>query len=179
MKLRHLAFAALLPLAACNNNPTNPFAGTVPTPMPGVPTTTSFDQKFMQQAAQSDMFEIQSSQLALTKARSPAVRKFASNMIDEHTRTTQQLTDMASRKAVLLPAELDPVLQQKMAVLQATNRTFDRAYMANQVAGHRDAVQNLNSEISGGTDPEVKAFAQQTLPIVQGHLDMARAIRAR
>jgi len=56
---------------------------------------------------------------------------------------------------------------------------FDREYMAAQTAGHRDTVQNLNSEIGGGTEAEVVAFAQQTLPTVQGHLDTARTVRAR
>lgn len=51
--------------------------------------------------------------------------------------------------------------------------------MAAQTAGHRDTVQNLNSEIGGGTEAEVVAFAQQTLPTVQGHLDTARTVRAR
>jgi len=32
----------------------------------------------------------------------------------------------------------------------------------------------LQTEASDGADPDIKAFAQQTIPTVQKHLDMAK-----
>ena len=37
----------------------------------------------------------------------------------------------------------------------------------------------LQQEAQQGTDPEVKAWAQQTLPILQQHLQMAEALEGR
>jgi predicted outer membrane protein len=42
-------------------------------------------------AAQSDAFEIASSQLALERSRNPAVRRYAQNMIQDHAMTSQAL----------------------------------------------------------------------------------------
>lgn len=43
------------------------------------------DTSFVRQAALSDMYEIQASQLAQTKATSADVKRFASRMIADHT----------------------------------------------------------------------------------------------
>lgn len=177
MKLPSLALAALLPLAACSPNPTNPMASTVPMPAPTVPSTSVQDQNFAMQAAMSDMFEIQSSQLALQKSRNPAVLRFAQTMIDHHTMTSQKLATLATQKGATVPMALDPVQQQRIAALDSSGRRFDRMYLAAQVTGHREAVQVYQTEIARGTDPEMKMLAQQTLPMIQEHLAMAGRIR--
>ena len=172
-----LFLAALLPLAACNSNPSNPFAATVPTPAPTVPSTSVQDQNFAMQAAASDMFEVQSSQLALQKSRNPAVRRYAQMMIDAHTRTSDTLKTLAGQKGAAIPSALDPMQQQKLSVLEAASRSFDREYLSSQSSAHQDAVQVFRTEVSSGTDPDMKAFAQQTLPDIEQHLAMARRIR--
>ena len=181
MKVTHLALLALLPLAACNSNPVDPFAATRPQPIPANPTASSQDQNFVALSAQSDQFEMQTSQLALQKSRRPAIRAFAQRMIDDHMQTTGQLTALAQQKGMTIPGPetLDPVLQQKLATLQAANRTFDRDYIAAQISNHQSAIQVAQTEISGGQDPDVKALAQNTLPIIQAHLRSAQQLRAR
>ena len=176
-KLAPWALLALLPLAACNTNSSSPFGQTVPQPVPA--TVFAQDQSYALQAANSDMFEIQSSQMALQKSRSPAIRRFAQRMIDDHTTTSQTLQTIAGQKGIALPTELDPPTMQKMSVLSAANRTFDREYLAAQVSGHRDALQNAQVESSSGQDPDLKMAAQQTAPMIQDHLNMAQRLRAR
>jgi len=48
-------------------------------------------QTYRMMAAQSDAFEIASSQLALERSRNPAVRRYAQNMIQDHSMTSQAL----------------------------------------------------------------------------------------
>ena len=176
-KLAPWALLAFLPLAACNTNSTNPFAQTVPQPVP--PTVFAQDQSYAFQAAGSDMFEIQSSQLALQKSRSLAIRRFAQRMIDDHTMTSQKLQAIATQKGIALPTDLDPTLAQKMTDLNSATRGFDRLYVADQVSGHRDALQNNQVEVRDGQDPDLKMAAQDALPIIQNHLTLAQRLRAR
>jgi putative membrane protein len=37
----------------------------------------------------------------------------------------------------------------------------------------------LQQEIQSGTDPDVKAFAQKTLPVIQEHLRMAQQLQGQ
>lgn len=178
MYARIAAVTVLLPLAGCGTTtPLNPMAATVPMPLTGVPGTTLQDQNFVSQAAHTDMFEIQSSQLALQQSHSRAVRAYAQQMIDDHQMTSQKLMALAASKTMTVPTTLDPTLDQQMSVLNTSARTFDRTYIADQVAGHQAAVSNMQAEIGTGTDPDLKMFAQQTLPMVQEHLRMAQRLR--
>ena len=176
-KLARWGFAiALLPLAACNPNPSTPMASTVPMPQT-LPTVSAQDQNFVQQAASSDMFEIRSSQLALQRSRSSAVRRMAQQLIADHTRSSHQLAALAQAKGIVLPTELDPEQQRMMMALENTRRIFDSEYARQQTFAHQAAITAYQTEISSGYDAELRGFAQQTLPILQQHLAMAQALR--
>lgn len=165
------AFAlTLLPVAACSSN--SPPMSAAPAAPPSLATA---DQTFINAAATSDANEIQQSQLADSKARNPRIKQYAAKMIADHTKTSQQLTTLAQSKgATVTPTPPDPAIQAKLDADKGA--AFDRDYMRDQVNGHMTAVQAFQDEIANGQDPDLKAFAQQGLPIIQQHLTMARQI---
>lgn len=176
-KIARWGFAlALLPLAACNSNPANPLASTVPLPQT-LPSVSAQDQKFVEQAATSDMFEIQSSQLALQRSRNPRTRSYAQRMIDDHTMTSQRLAQLAQANGIMLPTGLGPEQDRALAAIQNTTRIFDSEYFRQQALAHQNAIQTYQTEASSGYNNDVKLFAQQTLPTLQQHLQMAEAGR--
>ena len=127
----------------------------------------------MMKAAQSDVAEIQGGQVAKEKAWD-AVKKFADQMVTDHTKTSDQMKAMAQSRSVALPtapSAKDQKDMKKMATM--TGMDFDRAYMASQVHAHRDAVALFEKEAKSGKDAELKSFAATTLPALQGHLKMA------
>ena len=56
--------------------------------------------------------------------------------------------------------------------------SFDAAYTASQVQSTEQAIEQLQQEASATDVPEIKAFAEETLPKLQQHLQMARALQA-
>lgn len=168
------AFAlALLPVAACSSNSTGPMVDTTPPP----PALAVADQAFVTAAAASDAGEIQSSQLAATKAHGPRVKAYAAKMVSDHTATSQKLMAIAQAKGVTASATPTDMAQKMEAKLEADKpRTFDRDYVMGQVASHKSAVQVFQSEIADGQDADLKAFAQATLPSIQQHLKMAQRL---
>jgi putative membrane protein len=166
------AFAlALLPVAACSSSPPPVTAAPVPVPPP----LASVDQTFINAAAASDASEIQTSQLAQTKARSARIKTFAAKMVTDHTATTQQLTTIAQSKgATITPASADQQLQDKLTADKP--RAFDHDYINAQIAGHKAAVKLFQDEIANGQDADLKTFAQTTLPTIQQHLKLAEQI---
>jgi putative membrane protein len=168
--------AVLLAASACSSNP--PSVSTVPLPqtLPGV---SAQDQAFVNLAASSDLFEIQSSHLALQRSRNPATRRFAQRMIDDHTKSSQSLAALAPAKGLILPTGLDPEGQRRLAAIDNTRRIFDQEYFRQQGEAHQAAVQAFETEISSGYDADLRGFAQQTLPIIQDHLRMAESFRGQ
>ena len=176
--MTHLArwgFAlALLPLAACASNPP-------PAPMaaaPMMPMVSEADSAFATAAANSDMTEIQTSQLALQKARRPAVKQFAQQMITEHSQSTQRLMTIAQGKGIVLPTALDAQHQQMVDTLNPVpaGAGFDRQYLQGQVMSHQQTLAVMQQYAANGTDPELKAFATEMAPVVQAHLQMAQRL---
>jgi putative membrane protein len=144
---------------------------------PGSNRLSAADKQFMIQAAQGGMAEVQFARIANQKASSQTVRQYAQQMINDHTPANQELMSIAARKGVILPKTIGPQNQAiKRSLSQLSGTAFDRAYLrAAGVQSHTQQAALFQREAQQGRDPDVKAFAARVLPIVQGHLQMARA----
>lgn len=141
---------------------------------------TDLDRQFMIRAAQSDQTEIQTSQLALQRSRNQDVRAFAQHMIQEHTNSSKQLMQIAQQKGVTLPKDVGPDNRPLLTRLSSlSGAAFDRAYMEGQVQAHAKTQAEYQRYLNQGQDPQLRAFANTVLPIVTGHLQMARTMTAR
>lgn len=176
-----IAGVALLSLAACSQRAENA-ATTVQSAAQAqtTPTLSTTDATFINMAGTSGIEEVTFGQLAATKANGAAVRRFAQQMVSDHTMVNQQLESLAQRKQMTPPSSMDMRHEQLYQQLQGLKgRAFDRAYLNGQVQDHQMAVQAFQTEAQSGSDPEVKAFAQQYLPTLQQHLQMAQTLAGR
>ena len=129
------------------------------------------DALFVTTAAQSDLYEITSSELALERASSEEVRAFAQRMIDDHTATTEQLTPIAEALGVTPPAETTAAAQLDIAYLETLEgEAFDTAYMAQQRLSHEAAVAAFEIAAETAQDEALRAFATKNLPVIQAHM---------
>lgn len=132
---------------------------------------------YVEMAASSDMYEIQSSQLALSRAQNPAMRNFAQMMITDHTNTSQQL--MAAASAAGLPPmtpRLLPMHADMLARLQGlSGAAFDREYARQQLMAHQQAVSLHSNYAARGDTPALRVVASAAVPIVTRHLNLVRA----
>ena len=134
-----------------------------------------FPADYMAAASSIDLFEIRSSELALTRTQNPAIRDFARAMIADHQGTSAQLS-LAGRRLNLLPAAaLLPAHQAMFEELSASS-DFDAAYRRQQIAVHQAALK-LHSDFAGrGESPTLRAVARNAVPIVRRHLDLLRRL---
>jgi putative membrane protein len=131
---------------------------------------------FVNEAATSDMFEIQSSQLAAQRTQGD-VQSFANQMVTDHTKTTSELKALAPQENVSLPTQMTSSQQSMLDKLRGLQgNDFTKQYMDDQVGAHKDAVSLFERYGKGGDDNKLKAWANQTLPTLQHHLDMAQNI---
>jgi putative membrane protein len=56
---------------------------------------------------------------------------------------------------------------------------FDREYVRDMVQDHQKDVQEFQKEAQSGSNPQLKAFAQETLPTLQQHLQMAQQLESK
>ena len=133
-------------------------------------------QDFVTEAAQSDMFEIQSSKMALNSADAPT-KEFAQKMIDDHTKTTTELKGAVGKGEVqaTLPTAMSSSQQSMITKLRDLHGAdFDKQYHSDQVSAHKDAVSLFQRYANGGTDASLKGWAATTEPALEHHLQMAQ-----
>jgi len=134
---------------------------------------------YVTKAALGDMYEIESSKLALTKAQSPAVKKFAQQMIDDHTATTAKIeaTVAQQRLNITPPAALDDRRRGMIANLNGLSGTdFDRTYLDQQTAAHQEALLLHKGFAEGGDNGALKGVAAEIAPKVEHHLAMVKQL---
>jgi putative membrane protein len=134
------------------------------------------DKKFVEKAASGGLAEVQAAQLAQQKGKDQKVKDFAQQMITDHTAANDKLTSLAQQKGVTVPSELEAKDQKEVDRLgQLDGKKFDRAYLKAEVRDHQEMLSLLQKEAKSGKDPDLKSFAQDTIPTVQKHLDMAQS----
>src|ERR1700744_2152405 len=96
-------------------------------------------------------------------------------MITDHTQAQQNLIQLAKMKGYNLPPEATGGIQADLNLKNATT-AFDHLYVHNMLADHRNTVQMFANYAVTGKDPDVRLFAQQTLPTLKAHLKEIKAI---
>ncbi len=138
----------------------------------------SQDKMFMIAAEHSNLAEIKTSQLALTKTSKPELKEYAQKMIEAHTKAEDDLKQLAASKNVTLPGDPGADNKAKYAKMSTLNgAAFNANYMAVQKTGHDMTILAFNKEISGGKDADVKAYAVKYLPDIKDHDKMITALK--
>lgn len=151
-----------------------------PVGMASAKTLGSFTAKaFVDNAARSDMYEIEAGKLAESRASSPKIKAFAADMVAAHTKTTAGLKEaIASGKiGITPPVALDQRRQGMLDNLRASKGgEFDKRYVAQQIAAHQETLDLMRGYAENGDKDALKAAAAKTAPLVAKHLEMAKAL---
>jgi putative membrane protein len=133
--------------------------------------------KFAPVAAQGGMAEVEMGQLAIQRAADPAVKEFGQRMVTDHSRAGAELKTIASRKQIQLPTEISSSQKSMVDKLsKLSGAEFDKEYMSGMVKDPEEDAKEFQTQSNEGNDPDIKAFAAKTLPIIQEHLQMARTV---
>ena len=119
-----------------------------------------------------NLFEITAGDLAQQKGQSQGVKDLGARLKTDHTQLDQTVQQTASQLGVELPSE--PTADQQSVLDQLNNASgaeFDRLWVTSELAGHVQAIQATQTEISQGSEQSVVQLAQTALPTLQAHYD--------
>jgi putative membrane protein len=141
-------------------------------------TTSTSDNSFAQKAAQGDMAEVKLGELAEQKGTIPDVKNFGKRMVQDHSKNSQELQNVASRENVALPSQVNKTDQNTYDRLsKLSGEAFDRAYARDMVKDHTHDVSEFQKEANDGRNAAIKNYAAQTVPVLQTHLDLAKQMQ--
>ena len=148
--------------------------------LPALADVAGADARQLKRLAEANLAEIEAGKVAAQKATHSDVKKFAQQMVDEHTKQLQEIRKLAQAKKVELPSTPDAKHQRGLETLQGlSGASFDRRYMRMQIADHREARKLVERAAKRSADAELKAAAQKAAPAIDEHLKMAEDVAAR
>lgn len=133
------------------------------------------DQKFVKKAALGSLMEVQLGQMAQQSGESSEVKEFGRRMVEDHGRANSELSWLAQQKGWEVPTELDQKHQEKVEKLQQlSGQEFDQRYMREMVKDHTKDVRTFEKSREKVNDPDLQAFIDKTLPVLEEHLQIAK-----
>lgn len=138
------------------------------------------DKAFITDATQGGLLEIALANVAQTNGSTPDAKAFAVTMVSDHAKINDQLSVLAGKKGMTVPAQLDSSKKSKVDDFsKLSGAALDKKYARDMVEDHEDDVKDFQKASTSLSDPDLKAFAASTLPTLQHHLDMAKAMDAK
>jgi putative membrane protein len=129
---------------------------------------------FIHNASQANAAEVAFADLALQKTQNPDVKEFARRMSQDHQAANDHLRQVARMRSVAMNNSLDENHKKMMAFYQQLSGTeFDQQYMKDMLKGHLNVIALYEAAAYQPRPPEIKQYAQNTLPMLEQHLDHA------
>jgi len=133
------------------------------------------DQRFLTEAIQGDMAEVQVGKLAQQKSDNADVKQFGQMLEQDHGQHLDQAKQVASQVGVTPPSE--PSAEQK-AVYDKLNKlsgtAFDKQFAAAMVKDHKEDIAKFKK--AAKEKNPVGEFADKTVPTLEKHLQTAEAL---
>lgn len=137
------------------------------------------DRDFIAQASYVNRSEVELGTLAVSKGNSDAVRMYGSSMRTEHQPALDKLKGITSDLGADFPTGLDAENQAiKDKLMSLSGYAFDTAYIHSQIKGHQKAEALFQAEANNGKELRLKDYANDLLPHIRIHLQMADSIAA-
>ena len=157
--------------------PSTPSARSVPSsPMANGSGLARGDVKFIEQVAKDGLAEVELGKVAAKQAQDPAVKTFAERMVKDHTAANDKLKPIADAKNIVLPSAPDKSHRKEIdGLAKKSGADFDKAYMDHMLKDHKKDVKEFQKTAKSAKDPDVKNFAQTTLPTLEEHLRQAQS----
>lgn len=138
------------------------------------------DAQFLVDAAAISIEEIQLGQLAQTKSTDKEVKKIGKMMEDDHTKSLNELKELASKKGIAIPTSLTKDGQDAYNELNDKKENdFNEDYCEKMVKGHKDAISKFEKAATDAEDQDIKTWAAAMLPKLRMHLDNANVCESK
>ena len=137
----------------------------------------SAELDFVTRASNSNLFAIEESRLALDRTHNSGIRTFAGQSIGDHGKAQAELLTAAEGSGATVPTTLDPEHQARLTALQGRSALdFDKAYVADQVENHSNALTLYADYMLWGEYETLHALAVKRIPVSEAELKTAQIL---
>ncbi|MFD2720975.1 DUF4142 domain-containing protein [Hymenobacter monticola] len=137
-----------------------------------------YDSEFLTKAASGGMLEVELGKQVVARAITPQAKEFAQQMVDDHSKGNAELMALATKKNITLPTTLGDDHQKVLKeVTEEKGVKMDQKYLKEMLEDHEEDVKEYTDASIKAADPDIKAFAAKTVPMLKMHLDMVTKMK--
>jgi putative membrane protein len=134
---------------------------------------------FLADVIRGSVAEAKLGQLAAERGQSQQVREYGDMLRKDHTKSLEKASGLANEIGVPASSELTDRQRKQFESLQSlSGEEFDTTFLSQMVRDHQTDIAKFSAQAQNGSDPEVMAFAKDTLPTLQAHLKQAQSIQS-
>src|SRR3954470_8303563 len=141
------------------------------------------DKEFAKNAAMGGTMEVGLGKFVTENATDPDVKKFAQQMVDDHSKANDELKNLAQSKGLDLKEGMDKgdeMVKDKTEKLSKLNgNAFDLAYMNDMVDDHEKDIREFQEASKNADDKDLKKWADDKVDTLKHHLKMANDTREK
>lgn len=138
------------------------------------------DEKFVRDAVQGNLREVRMGELARERGGRAEVKEFGRTLAGDHSRSGADLKALAARKNIQVAEQLDPAHSRGLEELgRLSGSDFDKTFLSEAVRDHKKDISEFEDASKTAKDPDVRAFADRTLPTLRTHLERAQALQGQ
>jgi putative membrane protein len=135
------------------------------------------DEVFAKKAAAGGLTEVELGKIAAQNGDSQEVKDFGAKMVTDHGKANDSLKEVATKDNLTIPDKPNEEQQAMIDKLsKLSGKEFDHAYIHAMVKAHIMDKALFTQEIDSAKNPDLKQFAQDTLPVIKEHLGMIEDI---
>jgi putative membrane protein len=135
------------------------------------------DVKFAAEAASGGLTEVALGKLAQQKGVDKRVKNFGGMMVMDHSKANNEFKLLANSKNITLPTAPNADDQKVIDEMsKKSGKDFDKAYVNDMVDDHKKDIKKFEDASKNCKDPDIRAFATKTLPVLNKHLEAINTI---
>jgi putative membrane protein len=132
------------------------------------------DKEFLKNAGELGMTEVLLGQLAVEKATTPELKLLGARLVEDHTKSNQELVALAVKKGVEMT--LEPTGAQKKMLANFKDKSgaeFDKELMEHVRKDHEKGLHQFIDAAQDSKDMDIKTFALKNVGVMEQHHTMA------
>jgi putative membrane protein len=135
------------------------------------------DTKFLKEADQGNVDEIELAQLALKKSDNEDVKNFAQKMIHDHNMLMENMKPFANEAGLQPPSHPSAATEAaKLKLDMLSGKSFDKAYIKMMVEDHHKDLEAFRTEAKSTGYPAFRSAVEQGEQVVREHLELINQI---
>ncbi len=129
------------------------------------------DAAFLAMAAQADMMTAHIGEEAEDRGATTGVKDFAKTLTQDHKSDYTTLSELANKLGETIPKSID---DRDVHAIQALDhykgKAYDHMFLTREAEEHERLIRAFKSEAESGQNLQIKAYANQALPVIEKHL---------